>query len=88
MCKECEQSYCDSFCPEFSDYLPGVGVPGKLCASCGEGIYSGEFYYLIDDKAYCEECVEGLDISELAEIFGFSKISYIMEELGGEHRRD
>lgn len=88
MCKECEQSFCDSFCPEFSGHIPGVGLPRVCCSSCGSGIYNGDFYYLIDDSAYCEECVEALDVSELAELFGFSKISYLIEELGGEHRRD
>ena len=88
MCKECEQSFCDSFCPEFSGYIPGSGAPRACCPFCGNGIYSGDFYYLIGEEAYCEECVEALDISELAEIFGYSKISYLIEELGGEHRRD
>lgn len=88
MCKECEQSFCDSFCPEYSDYIPGTGLPRAHCSSCGSGIYSGDFYYLIEDNAYCEECVEASDISELAEFFGYPKISYLIEELGGEHRRD
>lgn len=88
MCKECEQSFCDTFCPNFSGYVAGVGLPRVTCSSCGSGIYSGELYYLAADNAYCEECVESLDISELADLFGFSKISEIIEILGGELRRD
>ena len=88
MCKECEQTFCDTRCPNFSGYIPGVGAPREICSSCESGIYSGDLYYLVADRAYCEECVGNLDISELADIFGFAEISDMIEALGGEYRRD
>ena len=88
MCKECGQSICDTCCPNFSGYIPGVGSPHSFCSSCGGGIYGGESYYLISHLAFCEECSEGLSLSELAEISGLPKISYLIEALGGEHRQD
>ena len=88
MCKECNKSFCDPFCPQFSGYLPMVGAPVHHCASCGEPIYAGEVYYLFEDVAYCKECVENFDVCELAEAFGFSDVSQLLESLGGELRRD
>lgn len=88
MCKECEQSFCEEFCPEFSGYTPEVGLARRACSSCGSGIYGGDFYYVIDDEAFCEDCVEALNVTELTELFNFSKISYLVETLGGEYRRD
>ena len=29
------------------------------CEECGADIYEGETYYEIDDKCYCEDCVNG-----------------------------
>lgn len=88
MCKECRQSFCDTFCPNFSGYVAGVGFPHTACSSCGSFIYRGDVYYVVANRAYCEECAKSFDISELADIFGFSKISDIIEGLGGELRQD
>ena len=88
MCKECHKSFCDPFCPQFSGYLPAVGAPVHHCAYCEGAIYAGDLYYLVEDLAYCKECVENFDMFELADAFGFSDVSQLLESLGGELRRD
>lgn len=30
------------------------------CCNCGGEIYLGEAYWDIDDKTYCEECIEDM----------------------------
>lgn len=88
MCKQCHQSFCDAFCPNFSGYLPGVGSPSAQCSACGDDIYPEQFYYLIGDRAFCQDCLEGLQVTELAEVLDFSRVSDLIEELGGELRQD
>lgn len=28
-----------------------------VCSCCGWGIYNGETYYLVNNKTYCEDCM-------------------------------
>ena len=29
------------------------------CSNCGQDIFEGEEYYLVDGNKYCENCMEG-----------------------------
>lgn len=52
MCDLCRYNPCISNCPNFEP------EPVYLCDECGDGIYDGEPYYSIDDKHYCEGCID------------------------------
>ena len=52
MCRECGQDECDCSCPNAEE-------PKTLeCEGCCDDIYSGQVYYLIGDKIYCEDCIK------------------------------
>ena len=87
MCKECNMTFCSPPCPNYTGYIPGGGSV-KVCSCCENDILPDDFYYSIFGENLCKECVENLSMQEFSEIFGFSEISYLIEELGGEYRRD
>ena len=88
MCKECNNIFCVSGCPNFTGFIPGLGAPRHTCSSCEGGIYEGEFYYSISGDLYCEDCVEYLGLRELASLLGYPDISNMLEALGVKYRRD
>ncbi len=88
MCKECRQTFCSPPCPNYRGYIPGGGFKEKSCSTCGSEIYEDDYYYSVFGENFCKECIENQSLAEFAELFGFSEISYLIEELGGEYRRD
>lgn len=44
------------------DYRPQMNNPRQIevCSDCGWGIYTGDDYWLIDNKIYCKECINRL----------------------------
>ena len=88
MCRECKRTFCSPPCPNYTGYTPGVGYSQKACSSCESEIFEEDYYYSIFGENLCTECVENMSMQEFAELFGFSEISYLIEELGGEYRRD
>jgi DNA-directed RNA polymerase subunit RPC12/RpoP len=38
--------------------------PAGVCNSCGDKVYIGEEVYKIDNKIYCEDCVEKVILEE------------------------
>lgn len=57
MCKICGHSICPGACPNADE----PRVFGK-CINCGDTIYEGDEYYLLDNnhnEYWCEQCIEG-----------------------------
>lgn len=52
MCDVCRQFPCDPRCPNAPE-------PEAVytCCNCREGICEGDTYYIIDNKKWCEECI-------------------------------
>lgn len=67
MCRICNQSPCSSRCPN------AVPKPVCFCAECGTELYAGENAYILDDEAYCEDCIHNNAISYL-ELFADMEI--------------
>lgn len=88
MCKECNNTFCVCGCPNYTDFVPGLGHSRHTCAACEGGIYDGEFYYSISGEIYCEDCVEYFSLRELSSLLGFGDVSNMIETLGGKYRRD
>ena len=53
MCEVCRTNPCDPRCPNSPD--PPVFAE---CENCGKEIYDGDDYWEIDDKKYCEKCID------------------------------
>ena len=88
MCKECRKTFCSNSCPSFTGYIPGRGKSHRVCSACGTEIDGDDFYYVILGDTLCDQCVTEQSMTELADLFGFENISYLILELGGEYRRD
>ena len=52
MCSVCGHYVCSAGCPE-NDGSGAIYV----CDSCSSDIYSGEDYYSLDGRIYCEDCI-------------------------------
>lgn len=52
MCELCRQYPCSSSCPNAPEPEPIC-----VCDKCEEGIYEGEYFFEIDEKKYCENCI-------------------------------
>lgn len=61
MCDVCLRTPCHSRCPNAPE--PPVAY---ICADCGDRIHSGEKYNKVEERYYCDDCVE-TGIAELEE---------------------
>lgn len=76
MCSVCLHTPCRPGCPNAPD-----PEPIYTCSECGDGIYSGEKYVVIDGKYYCEFCLDHMWAVTLLELCGFEMKT--AEEDGG-----
>ena len=55
MCAECGMMVCPGTCPNAQEETP------LYECVCGEPIYEGDSYWLIDGVYYCQSCIENLE---------------------------
>ncbi len=58
MCEICNKTPCDTRCPNAIN-------ESVCCAECGAELYAGEYAYILDGEAYCEDCIHKNAISYL-----------------------
>lgn len=65
MCSLCLMTPCHPSCPNAPEPKPVME-----CAWCHEGIFAGDKYIDSPEGPICEECVDGMTVTEYMELIG------------------
>ncbi len=81
ICKICGQYICPSSCPEFSGYVPGIGISKNECFMCGVRIYEDDEFFKKNGKVLCKDCAEELISQELLDFLDCTDVTEFFDML-------
>ena len=82
MCSECHRFICQEGCPGYRGHSAERGRALCSCHLCGAPIARGDRFYSVGARPICCECLEDLDLCELARVFGFATREDLLLALG------